>query len=237
LLLVSLLIVGLSIWIALSSPTGWCGRSASWSTPRAGSRPAIFGAGARTSEGQGRGRHARQAFNRMTGRLEEQTGALVTANAQLDSRRAFIEAVLSGVTAGIISVDQDRSVRLINSSAEALLKTDKGPGGRPASSPSSRRSSTASSTATSARTSSSSPRAASRARSRSSGCKVEGGHVLTFDDITEQLLDQRRAAWSDVARRIAHEIKNPLTPIQLAAERLQRRYGKEITSDARPSSS
>ena len=62
--------------------------------------------------------------------------------------------------------------------------------------------------------------------------KVEGGHVLTFDDITEQLNDQRRAAWSDVARRIAHEIKNPLTPIQLAAERLQRRYGKEITSDA-----
>jgi two-component system nitrogen regulation sensor histidine kinase NtrY len=62
---------------------------------------------------------------------------------------------------------------------------------------------------------------------------AEGGNrVLTFDDITEQLLDQRRAAWSDVARRIAHEIKNPLTPIQLAAERLQRRYGKEITSDA-----
>ena len=55
--------------------------------------------------------------------------------------------------------------------------------------------------------------------------------MLTFDDITEQLLDQRRAAWSDVARRIAHEIKNPLTPIQLAAERLQRRYGGEVTSD------
>jgi two-component system nitrogen regulation sensor histidine kinase NtrY len=61
--------------------------------------------------------------------------------------------------------------------------------------------------------------------------KVKGGHVLTFDDITEQLLDQRRAAWSDVARRIAHEIKNPLTPIQLAAERLQRRYASEVTSD------
>jgi two-component system nitrogen regulation sensor histidine kinase NtrY len=61
--------------------------------------------------------------------------------------------------------------------------------------------------------------------------KVEGGHVLTFDDITQQLNDERRAAWSDVARRIAHEIKNPLTPIQLAAERLQRRYAKEIESD------
>jgi two-component system nitrogen regulation sensor histidine kinase NtrY len=57
------------------------------------------------------------------------------------------------------------------------------------------------------------------------------GSVLTFDDITDQLSDQRRAAWSDIARRIAHEIKNPLTPIQLAAERLQRRYGEEVTSD------
>jgi len=57
------------------------------------------------------------------------------------------------------------------------------------------------------------------------------GAVLTFDDITDQLSDQRRAAWSDIARRIAHEIKNPLTPIQLAAERLERRYGKEIESD------
>jgi two-component system nitrogen regulation sensor histidine kinase NtrY len=55
--------------------------------------------------------------------------------------------------------------------------------------------------------------------------------VLTFDDITDQLSDQRRAAWSDIARRIAHEIKNPLTPISLAAERLQRRYGSQVTSD------
>jgi two-component system nitrogen regulation sensor histidine kinase NtrY len=57
------------------------------------------------------------------------------------------------------------------------------------------------------------------------------GAVLTFDDITDQLSDQRSAAWSDIARRIAHEIKNPLTPIQLAAERLQRRFGKEVESD------
>jgi two-component system nitrogen regulation sensor histidine kinase NtrY len=61
--------------------------------------------------------------------------------------------------------------------------------------------------------------------------RADEGPILTFDDITGQLLDQRRAAWSDVARRIAHEIKNPLTPIQLAAERLQRRYGKQIASD------
>jgi two-component system nitrogen regulation sensor histidine kinase NtrY len=61
--------------------------------------------------------------------------------------------------------------------------------------------------------------------------RYQDGSVLTFDDITDQLTDQRRAAWSDIARRIAHEIKNPLTPIQLAAERLQRRFGQEIVSD------
>ncbi|HEX5237078.1 MAG TPA: ATP-binding protein, partial [Sphingomicrobium sp.] len=62
--------------------------------------------------------------------------------------------------------------------------------------------------------------------------RYQDGSVLTFDDITDQLTDQRRAAWSDIARRIAHEIKNPLTPIQLAAERLQRRFGGEIKSDS-----
>ncbi|RZM11894.1 MAG: PAS domain-containing sensor histidine kinase, partial [Sphingomonas sp.] len=61
--------------------------------------------------------------------------------------------------------------------------------------------------------------------------RIEAGPILTFDDITEQMDDQRRAAWADVARRIAHEIKNPLTPIQLAAERLQRRYGSKIEAD------
>jgi two-component system nitrogen regulation sensor histidine kinase NtrY len=170
------------------------------------------------------------AFNRMTRRLQEQTGALVSANAQLESRRAFIEAVLSGVTAGVISVDLDRQVRLLNSSAEALLKTSSGK-------------------AVGRKLADLAPELDEQLDSEerediiqfSSGgeprtlavkrVKVEGGHVVTFDDITQQLIDQRRAAWSDVARRIAHEIKNPLTPIQLAAERLQRRYGKEVASD------
>ena len=66
--------------------------------------------------------------------------------------------------------------------------------------------------------------------------RYQDGSVLTFDDITDQLTDQRRAAWSDIARRIAHEIKNPLTPIQLAAERLQRRFGQEISRTPRRSS-
>jgi two-component system nitrogen regulation sensor histidine kinase NtrY len=169
-------------------------------------------------------------FNRMTRRLEEQTGALVAANDQLDTRRAFTEAVLSGVTAGVISVDDAHVVRLINSSAEMLLRTG---GTSPVGqklvdlAPELDRQLTA-------KEREGVVQFASGGEPRTLAvktAKVEGGHVLTFDDITEQLLDQRRAAWSDVARRIAHEIKNPLTPIQLAAERLQRRYGAEITSD------
>jgi two-component system nitrogen regulation sensor histidine kinase NtrY len=68
------------------------------------------------------------------------------------------------------------------------------------------------------------------------GAEIKGGEadgfIVTFDDVTELLSAQRKAAWADVARRIAHEIKNPLTPIQLSAERLKRRFGREITSDA-----
>jgi two-component system nitrogen regulation sensor histidine kinase NtrY len=170
------------------------------------------------------------AFNRMTSRLEEQTGALVAANAQLESRRAFTEAVLSGVTAGVLSVDEDHVIRLINRSAEALLKTGgQSPVGQKLAdlAPELDRHLTADDEEDVVQL-------ASRGEARTLAVKseqVRGGYVLTFDDITEQLLDQRRAAWSDVARRIAHEIKNPLTPIQLAAERLQRRYGKEVESD------
>ncbi len=170
------------------------------------------------------------AFNRMTGRLEEQTGALVTANAQLDSRRALTEAVLSGVSAGVISVDQQGHIRLLNPSATAMLNRGDGSAtGQPLSD-----------VAPELARLLDSPDRESVIQFSSGGeqrtlavklVRIGTGHVLTFDDITQQLLDQRRAAWSDVARRIAHEIKNPLTPIQLAAERLQRRYGQEVTSD------
>jgi two-component system, NtrC family, nitrogen regulation sensor histidine kinase NtrY len=230
LLVVSLLIVALAIWIALTladrlvRPVGQ-----------------LVGAARRITAGDLSARVPESdmkdeigtlgnAFNRMTRRLEEQTGALVTANAQLDSRRAFTEAVLSGVTAGVISVDDEHVVRLINSSAEALLKTGgKSPVGQKLAdlAPELDRQLTAEEREDVVQLASSGePRTLAVKTVR-----VEGGHVLTFDDITEQLMDQRRAAWSDVARRIAHEIKNPLTPIQLAAERLQRRYGGEVTSD------
>ncbi|MGF1550531.1 MAG: ATP-binding protein [Sphingomonadaceae bacterium] len=167
------------------------------------------------------------AFNRMTRRLEEQTGALVSANRQLDDRRSFIEAVLSGVTAGVISIDEQRRIRLINRSAAALLGTDseKAVGKKLAAlAPD-----LASQLDEEERESIIQLTAGGEARTLAvKRVPAEGGEVITFDDITDQLLDQRRAAWADVARRIAHEIKNPLTPIQLAAERLQRRYGSQL---------
>lgn len=171
------------------------------------------------------------AFNRMSGRLEEQTGALMSANAQLDARRAFTEAVLSSVTAGVVALDANNRILLINRSAESLLQHEQeGLEGVPLADVSpelgefmvgeQREADVLVESKSGERT-----LAVKRVR-------YQQGAVITFDDITDQLSDQRRAAWSDIARRIAHEIKNPLTPIQLAAERLQRRFGKEIASDS-----
>jgi two-component system nitrogen regulation sensor histidine kinase NtrY len=170
------------------------------------------------------------AFNRMTGRLEEQTNALLAANTQLETRRAFIEAVLSSVTAGVVAVDTGHRILLLNRSAEGLLRRSQHE-------------------VEGKELASLSPELDEFMRGDKSDANVliiadsgqrtlavkrvryQDGSVLTFDDITDQLSDQRRAAWSDIARRIAHEIKNPLTPIQLAAERLQRRFGAEVSSD------
>jgi len=170
------------------------------------------------------------AFNRMTGRLQEQTGALIAANDQLDTRRAFIEAVLSSVTAGVIALDSQRRILLVNRSAEALLHHgDESLEGRDLEDVSAE---LAEFLNGETRDAAVTVRAESGQRTLAvKRMKTVDGGVLTFDDITDQLSDQRRAAWSDIAQRIAHEIKNPLTPIQLAAERLQRRYGGEVTSD------
>jgi len=173
-----------------------------------------------------------RAFNRMTEQIEEQTGALLLANRQLEERRAFIEAVLGSVTAGVVSVDRNRRVLLMNSTAqEILLDNDAGAQGA----------------LTLAELSGAIDKLVESGSSggvinHSKGgehltlavkiVSARDGYVITFEDITRQLLDQRQAAWSDVARRIAHEIKNPLTPIQLATERLKRRYRKQINTDA-----
>jgi two-component system nitrogen regulation sensor histidine kinase NtrY len=171
------------------------------------------------------------AFNRMTGRLEEQTNALRTANTQLETRRAFMEAVLSSVTAGVVAVDMKNRILLLNRSAATLLQK----GGEESEGKQLSKLSPELHEFVRGEQSEADVLLAADAGQRTLAVKrvrYQDGSVLTFDDITDQLSDQRRAAWSDIARRIAHEIKNPLTPIQLAAERLQRRFGGEVTSDA-----
>ena len=230
LFVISLLIVGAAVWIALTvadrlvRPVGELVDAARRVT--AGDLSARVEA-PRTRDEVGT---LANAFNRMTRRLQEQTGALVTANDQLDSRRALIEAVLSGVTAGVISVDPVGCIRVANSSARAMLKIPEDEDGcQPLGEVAPELAALLRGEAHEAIV-----QLTAGGEPRTLAVKVvhdDRGHVITFDDITQQLLDQRRAAWSDVARRIAHEIKNPLTPIQLAAERLQRRFGKEVKSD------
>ena len=173
-----------------------------------------------------------RAFNRMTEQLEGQTGVLVNVNEQLEARRSFIEAVLSGVSSAVVSVDADRRILLANAAAERLI-------GQPADdlvglflddvAPELARLLTSDEREAIVQLS---RKDAEPATLAAKAVAQGDGFVLSFEDITQQLLDQRRAAWSDVARRIAHEIKNPLTPIQLAAERLQRRFGDKVEGDA-----
>ena len=231
LLLVSLLIVGVAVWIALAvadrlvRPVG--------ELVDAARRVEQGDLSARVPERRARDEVGTlsNAFNRMTSQLEEGNTALVTANAQAESRRALIEAVMSGVSAGVVSIAEDRSVRLINSSAERLLGLDTSPIGRPLREVSPDLDAMLDGNARDAivQVAVAGEAKTLAVRITRDGTAGDGaGPILTFDDITQQLLDQRRAAWSDVARRIAHEIKNPLTPIQLAAERLQRRYGAKV---------
>ncbi len=172
-----------------------------------------------------------RAFNRMTAQLEKQNAALVSANRQIDDRRAFMEAVLESVTAGVISLDPEGNILLMNGSAQDLLIGD------PQVSPVGMKLSALSpqiSLLVNERLNSGVVTHQKGSELLTLAVKIapeKGGQVITFEDITRQLLDQRQAAWSDVARRIAHEIKNPLTPIQLATERLNRRYRKQIDND------
>ena len=182
-----------------------------------------------------------KAFNRMTNQLEVQRGELLEANRQLDTRRNFIETVLSGVSAGVMGLDPAGRVTVANRLASELLSRDLDLHiGQPLVAVAPEMSALL--TETRIRP----DRAAETEIGLEHGETTRtlfvrvvadlkddaiAGFVVTFDDITELLAAQRKAAWSDVARRIAHEIKNPLTPIQLSAERLRRKYLSEIGSD------
>jgi two-component system nitrogen regulation sensor histidine kinase NtrY len=182
-----------------------------------------------------------RAFNRMTGQLAAQRTELMDAYSQIDERRRFTETVLSGVSAGVIGLDAQGRIELPNRTADELLGRDLlaatghslaeiVPEFAPlfnevAASPDKARTAEIQT----------GPANHRRILLVRIGAELSAGRtdgfVVTFDDITELQSAQRKAAWADVARRIAHEIKNPLTPIQLSAERLKRRFTKEIKSD------
>ena len=200
-----------------------------------------FAAKVSTIEGIGDLETLARTFNFMTDQVAQHQDELLKTNDQLDQRRRFTEAMLAGVSAGVIGIDPDEKISLTNRSALQLL-------GAPEQNLLSQPFSTAL------------PEFAAlfeQAKSRPSGfaegqvdMQIRGrdlsfvarittessddaqhGFVLTFDDITDLVSAQRNTAWADIARRIAHEIKNPLTPIQLSAERLKRKYSKQIHSD------
>ncbi len=176
------------------------------------------------------------AFNRMTSQLDAQRRELVEAQEEAESRRRFIEAVLGGVSAGVMGLDRDGRITAVNRSAAALLERQESElvGRRLVSvapefaellnQP------TPAGETLPQRVDLTHDGGAFNLSVRMSP-EAEGGLVLTFDDMTKLISAQRQEAWKDVARRIAHEIKNPLTPIQLSAERLRRKYSEEITSD------
>lgn len=172
-----------------------------------------------------------RAFNRMTAQIERQTDALVSANLELGDRRRFIETVLESVTAGIISTDDAGRILLMNRPAKDILLGDpeQPHRGQPLATIAPQMAQMVQADVASGIVNFS--REGELLTLAVKLTPASGGHVITFEDITRQLLDQRQAAWSDVARRIAHEIKNPLTPIQLATERLKRRYRTQIESD------
>ncbi len=182
-----------------------------------------------------------RAFNRMTGQLAAQRSELMEAYRQIDERRRFTETVLSGVSAGVIGLDTKGRIELPNKAADELLGIDLlAATGRalaevvPEFAPLLAAAGEGPERARTAEVqigSTSSRRILIVRIGAELTAGAVRGFVVTFDDITELQAAQRKAAWADVARRIAHEIKNPLTPIQLAAERLKRRFAREITSD------
>jgi two-component system nitrogen regulation sensor histidine kinase NtrY len=183
-----------------------------------------------------------RAFNKMTGQLERQQEALLEANEELDNRNRFIEAVLGGVSAGVIGLDENGRIDLANrmacdflgkefSDMRGLTLTEVMPETDDLLARARRRRKKLAEQQLTIPDSGGSERVLLVRISAELEHGSIVGFVVTFDEITQLLSAQRKAAWSDIARRIAHEIKNPLTPIQLAAERLKRKYVGQITTD------
>jgi two-component system nitrogen regulation sensor histidine kinase NtrY len=178
-----------------------------------------------------------RSFNRMASQIEQQRRELIGANKELDTRRRLTDAVLAGVSAGVLSVDGTGVISRTNRSAIGLLSLpedgvlerqliDVMPELAPLVAQAAERPD---------RITQGQVEILQRGTRRILLVRIsaasDAGSVVTFDDVTDLMSAQRMAAWGDVARRIAHEIKNPLTPIQLSAERLKRRYLKQIKDD------
>lgn len=182
-------------------------------------------------------------FNKMLLELKSQRNEILHAKDLVDERRRFSEAVLAGVTAGVIGVDSGGTISIVNRSAETMLALPAGQSvgqnlstllphvgrvyeiGRRSGRPVYREQ------VTFYRAGAERTFNVQVTIEEDDDAKEEKSYVVTIDDITDLVQAQRSSAWADVARRIAHEIKNPLTPIQLSAERIRRRYGKVITED------
>ncbi len=183
--------------------------------------------------------HLGETFNRMTQELRTQRDDIVRARDLIDSRRRFTEAVLAGASAGVIGVDGDGGVSILNRSAEKLIGRSEAEAlGKPLVEVLPELADIMAAAQSDARTQDQ-VTISRDGRERNLSVRVTSeqsvesnhGYVVTLDDITQLVAAQRTSAWADVARRIAHEIKNPLTPIQLSAERLRRKYGKLIGKD------
>ena len=192
--------------------------------------------------GEGDLRKLSETFNHMTRELKGQQDALVSTNAQLSERRNFIEAVLSGVSAGVIGLDSFDRVTLLSRSAERLLGITSAQATGKAlievvpefeNVLAAREENTVKSKGQHEvkKQFGDDERTFAVKITRERGCEGDVGSVVTFDDVSELVQAQRTSAWADIARRIAHEIKNPLTPIQLSAERLRNKFGKQISDN------
>ena len=182
-----------------------------------------------------------ETFNKMTQELRTQRDELVSASGLIDSRRRFIEAVLSSASAGIIGVDGANTIGILNRSAEKLIGHSESEAlGHPLSEVipelddlmrTAREGSQRLVQGQVNINRDGNERNLSVRVSAEQTSQSRDSYIITLDDITELVTAQRTSAWGDVARRIAHEIKNPLTPIQLSAERIRRKFGKVITED------
>jgi two-component system nitrogen regulation sensor histidine kinase NtrY len=182
-----------------------------------------------------------ETFNKMTQELRTQHEDIVRARDLIDSRRRFTEAVLAGASAGVIGVNADGRISILNRSAERLTgRQESEVLGLPLSDVAPELGGVVEAARSGnqrliqrqiAVTRDGQERNYSVRVTSEQAPKSDHGYVITIDDITELVLAQRTSAWADIARRIAHEIKNPLTPIQLSAERLRRKYGKSIADD------